>query len=233
MLDYIKRRIKEKAGVPSTTISLKLLHRNGFNPGVIFDIGAYEGEWTKDVLDIFPAASYYMFEAQEAKEAFLRTLSGKHPNQFNYYIGLLGAVSGKEVNFHEYETASSVHSEYYQTEAVTTTKRLQSLDDIIQKREWPLPDLIKLDTQGYEIEILKGANRAIANAEAILMEVSFLEIYKGAPLFKDVVSQMTDWNFQVYDICSLMRRPLDQALYQADVLFVKSTSNLVASKKWA
>lgn len=232
MLDYLKKKIKEKAGVPSIATSLRLIHRNGFNPGVIYDIGAYKGEWTTDVLEIFPNSSFFMFEAQEAKEDYLRVITGKYSNQLKYHIGLLGAVSGKEVSFHEYETASSVHSEYYQTEAVTKTRQLQSLDDVLQEREWPLPDLIKLDTQGYEIEILKGASKAIANAEAILMEVSFLEIYKGAPLFKDVVRQMSDWNFQAYDICTLMRRPFDQALYQADVLFVKSTSNLVASKRW-
>lgn len=233
MLNYLKRRLKEKAGVPSTTTSLKLIKRNGFNPGVIYDIGAYKGEWAIDVLKIFPAASFYMFEAQEAKEVFLRTISGKHPNQLNYYIGLLGAVSGKEVSFHEYGTASSVHSEYFKTEAVSSIRQLQTLDDIIEENKWPLPNLVKLDTQGYEIEILKGGCRAIANTEAILMEVSFLEIYKGAPLFRDVVRQMSDWGFQVYDICTLMRRPLDQALYQADVLFVKSNSKLVAIKKWA
>jgi FkbM family methyltransferase len=233
MLNFLKRKLKERAGVPSTVMSLKLIHKNGFKPNVIYDIGAYKGEWTKEVISIFPSSSFYMFEGQVSKEGSLNKITKLFPDQVKYHIGLLGAISGEEVIFHEYETASSVHSEYYKTEAVDKISYLQTLDEVLQKWNWPLPDFIKLDTQGYEIEILKGGSKSLLSAELILMEVSFLEIYKGAPLFHDVISQMSEWGFQVYDICTLMRRPLDQALYQADVLFVKSSSELVASKKWA
>ena len=232
MLKFLKRKIKERVGVPSTVTSLKLLRENGFNPGVIYDIGAYKGDWTKEVIKIFPSAAIYMFEAQKSKEDFLKRCKRELPGQVDFHIGLLGATAGKEVYFNEYETASSVHSEYYKTEAITKKKILQTLDDVVDERKWPLPDFIKLDTQGYEIEILKGGSKELHLAEAVLMEVSFLEIYKDAPLFIDVINQMSYWGFQVYDICDLMRRPLDKALYQADIFFVRSTSKLVVNKKW-
>jgi FkbM family methyltransferase len=226
MLKFLKSRIKERVGVPSTVTSLKLLQENGFYPGVIYDIGAYKGDWTKEVIKIYPSASIYMFEAQKSKEDFLKKCKRELTGQIDFHIG-------EEVNYNEYETASSVHSEYYETEAITKKEILQTLDDVVEEREWPSPDFIKLDTQGYEIEILKGGSKAMHSAEVVLMEVSFLEIYKGAPLFIDVIKHMSDWGFQVYDICDLMRRPLDKALYQADMLFVRSSSKLVASKKWA
>jgi FkbM family methyltransferase len=182
---------------------------------------------------LFSSSSFYMIEGQDSKEVYLSKLRNKFPQNLFYYMGLLGAVSGKKVIFHEYETASSVHSEYFETGALKKAAYLQTLDEVVQKMNWPLPDFIKLDTQGYEIEILMGGSKALASAEVILMEVSFLEIYKGAPLFSEVIEQMSGWGFQVYDICSLIRRPLDKALYQADILFVKSSSKLVASRRWA
>ena len=48
MLDRLKKRIKDRLGVPSHSWSLGNLRRNGFNPGVIYDIGAYTGEWKLD-----------------------------------------------------------------------------------------------------------------------------------------------------------------------------------------
>ena len=92
--------------------------------------------------------------------------------------------------------------------------------------------MIKLDTQGYELEVLKGGENTFKNAKAVLMEVSLLDIYKDSPLVSDVVAYMAERNFFLYDICSLMRRPLDGALYQSDFLFIKKDSELRNNKRW-
>ncbi|TAF74506.1 MAG: hypothetical protein EAZ53_08985 [Bacteroidetes bacterium] len=65
-----------------------------------------------------------------------------------------------------------------------------------------------------------------------MIEVSFIDIYKNGPLVLDVLNFMDKNDFQAYDICSLMRRPLDKALFQADLLFVKKDSFLIRNKKW-
>lgn len=93
--------------------------------------------------------------------------------------------------------------------------------------------MIKLDTQGSEIEILKGASKTIHKAEVILMEISLIDIYKNVPLMKDVLNFLDDKGFQIYDICSFIRRPLDNALWQVDAIFIKKDSKLISSKKWA
>ncbi|MHA6249249.1 FkbM family methyltransferase [Pontibacter sp. CAU 1760] len=232
MIENLKRKIKNRLGVPSVSSSLQLAHKNGFTPKVIFDIGAFEGIWTKEIVQVFPSSSFYMFEAQESKKEILDHISKTLPAKVDFHLGLLGAITGKEVVFYEYETASSVCKEFYDTGAKQKTLYLQALDEVVENRRWPSPDLIKLDTQGYELEILKGGNKALKAAEAVIMEVSLLEIYKGAPLIEDVIAQMSNWGFQVYDICSLMRRPLDNALYQTDLLFVRKDSNLVSSRRW-
>lgn len=233
MLESFKQKLKSKLGVPSVNDGLKSISRNGFKPKVIYDIGAFQGTWTKEVLNIFPDACFFMFEAQESKRIFLEEMRKKNPSNLKYHIALLGATSSKEVIFHEYETASSVLDEFFETGAKAEKKKLQRLDEVIEMFNWPLPDLIKLDTQGYELEILKGGSKALESSEAILMEVSFIDIYKDAPLVEDVIAQMSFWGFQVYDICSLIRRPLDKALYQADLLFIKKDSKLLSNKRWA
>ena len=231
MFEKLKAKIKMRLGVPSLEWSLTNLKRNGFNPSIISDIGAYEGKWTEEVLEIFPLARYYLFEAQKSKERILKKQSSQHHNVF-YSIGLLGAEDGKEIAFNEYETASSVLSEHFSTEASVTKKKLQTFDSVLRENKWPYPDFIKIDTQGYELEILKGATGALINAEVVLLEVSFIDVYKNMPLVKEVIDFMEAKGFQVYDICSLLLRPYDKALFQSDIIFVKQSSALVSSKRW-
>jgi len=65
------------------------------------------------------------------------------------------------------------------------------------------------------------------------MEVNLLPILDGAPLFHEAAQFMSERGFQMYDICSFFRRPYDGALWQVDVIFVRVSSPLVASKRWA
>ena len=90
------------------------------------------------------------------------------------------------------------------------------------------PFLLKLDVQGYEIEVLKGGARALAEAEAFLLEVPLLQYNEGAPLFAEVVEFMKDAGFVAFDICGQVRRETDGALFQVDILFVPERSALRA-----
>jgi len=66
----------------------------------------------------------------------------------------------------------------------------------------------------------------------VLMEVNLLPIYEGAPLLHETIAFMTDSGFRAYDFCSAMRRPLDDALFQTDMIFVRQDSPIIASKRW-
>jgi hypothetical protein len=80
--------------------------------------------------------------------------------------------------------------------------------------------ILKLDTQGYEIEILKGAPKLLQQVEVVLLEASLIPINKGAPLFSDVVEFMSGCSFRLFDITSQVRRK-DRVLWQTDLLFVR------------
>src|SRR6266404_4353045 len=204
MFARLKKRIKDRLGVPSHSWSFTNARRNGFNPAVIYDIGAYTGSWTTEIMEYFPDARYYLFEGQPSKETHLQQLKKEFPQSVDYQIGLLGANDGEKVIFNEYETASSVLTEHFDTGAQRHERTIDSLDTVVKNNNWPAPDLIKLDTQGYELEILKGGLHAMQQAEAVLMEVSFIDIYINAPLAKDVIDFMKQHDFLLYDICSLM-----------------------------
>jgi len=66
----------------------------------------------------------------------------------------------------------------------------------------------------------------------ILAKVNLIDLHKGAPLLDELVLFMRNEGFVAYDICGLARRPLDNALWQADLIFVPRESALRADKQW-
>jgi len=226
-----KHRLKTRLGVPSQEDSFARLKGLGFNPKVCLDIGAYEGNWAVDLKKIFPEMAILMLEGQSEKEAALKKVKEQYKD-VDYRIALLGAEE-REVVFNKYETASSVLSEHHATGAQTETKTLQLLDNLVKNTPFEKPGLIKIDTQGYELEVLKGGEKTLAAAEFVLLEVSMLDIYKDVPLVAEVMAFMDQRGFVLYDICSFIRRPLDKMLYQSDFLFAKKDSVFRKDKRWS
>lgn len=85
--------------------------------------------------------------------------------------------------------------------------------------------MLKLDVQGYELEVLKGSSQALRAADVVLMEASLVPINDGCPLIGEVMSFMYDHRFRVFDFCSQIRRA-DGVLWQTDLLFLKAGSGI-------
>lgn len=207
--------------------SLRNMQSLGFNPERIVDVGAYIGNWTRLIRDIFPYSNVLMIEAQEGKIPKLKEAIEDLGPGIDFESALLSANTGEDVTFYELETGSSVLPENSHVPRKAHILRTKTLDDVLAERDWNHTDLLKLDVQGYELEVLKGADTVLANTEVVLLEVSLLQINEGAPLLADVVQFMNDRSFRVYDFCSFIRRPLDKALWQTDILFVHSQSKLL------
>jgi len=226
----VKIFLRGKLGAPSQESSLKNIRRLGFSPKFCLDIGAYEGYWTQDFKQIFPGCAVMMLEGQTSKEGPLTKIKNTYTD-VNYKIALLGAAESV-VTFNIYDTASSVLTEHHETNAKTEIRNLITLDKLLEKENLNKPDFIKIDTQGYEVEILKGGEKTLEHAEFVLLEISFLDVYINCPLAVDVINFMNGHGFVIYDICSIMRRPVDKALFQADFLFVKENSPFRSNKRW-
>jgi hypothetical protein len=154
----------------------------------------------------------------------------------DYRIVVMGPENRERVVFNEFPeapTGSSVLSTWKGKGVQEVVRRMQTLDTVLAEAGMAGVDLIKLDVQGYELEVLKGAAKSLKTMQAVLMEVSLIEMYQGNPLLHDVVAFMQQQDFVTYDICSLMRRPLDSALAQVDMIFVPRSSPLVRSKEYA
>lgn len=232
--DQWKRQLRTALlEAPDAEVSLRRMQRLGFNPAVAIDVGAYVGEWTRGFKRIFPSARILMVEPQPGHLDRLRTVAAALDGVELAPV-LLGAQERDSVPFHLCESASSVLIESARPTVVSTISvAVTTLDKFTANTVFAQPDFIKLDVQGYELEVLRGGELALASAEAVFMEVNLLGVLDGVPLFHEATQFMSERGFQVYDICTFFRRPYDGALWQLDVIFVRSSSPLVASMRWA
>jgi len=211
---------------PSIERSLETLKQSGFKPAFCIDVGAYTGEWTKMFLSIFPESRVLMLEAQEAKRQFLEKLTETAPGQISLEIALLGPQDGKSVEFSEMETGSSVFAESSSYARSTHNRLTTRLDTIVSNGPYPVAQFLKLDVQGYELEVLKGSSSTLRTADAVLMESSLIPINNGCPTISEVMRFMDDNGFDLFDFCSQIRRE-DGALWQTDLLFLRRESGFL------
>jgi hypothetical protein len=68
---------------------------------------------------------------------------------------------------------------------------MRSLDDIVEEKGWPKPDLVKIDVQGAELLILVGAEKTLSECQDIIIEMQHQEYNLGAPQ-KDIVMVWLD-----------------------------------------
>lgn len=169
---------------------LENLKSSGFEPRVIYDIGACVMEWTEEAKRLWPEASYVLFEAFPMHEAMYQKA------HVMYHMGVLSDVTGKRVKFYYNTDVKAITgNSYYQERknAHLYEKYLDmeaiALDDLVEMRGFPLPDLVKIDVQGSEQDVIQGGIKTLANANHLIVEMQKVEYNKGAPL----VSETLPW----------------------------------------
>jgi len=199
------------------------------NSGVVIshllDIGAYRGEFTKIVKKHWPAVTAWQIEADERQQPWLQT---------DAIFSLLSDQSNRELDFftlnneNSITTGSSVYKELtqYYKNPIVVKKRTTTLDDISKRvnfrGNWKNSGLIKLDTQGSELDILRGAENFLSTYQPkyILIEASVKPYNLEAPLVGDVIEYMRSKGYQIVDLMHCLYDS-SESLLQIDILFNK------------
>ena len=224
----LQRRLAVHLGVPDIRWSLRQLRRFGFVPNNIMDVGAFRGDWTKICLEIFPDASITCVEPQDGLQDTLRELAERHPN-IHIIQTLLGRSVNNNVRFDEQGPGSSV----LLTSSVGTVKKMTTVDKLIENNLCNAPELLKLDAQGYEVEILEGYTKYFDTCQVIQCELSLLPLVPQAPLLAEVVAYFHNRGFVMFDVEEIIHSPSDGAVWQIDALFCRINSPLRGQRIWA
>jgi FkbM family methyltransferase len=238
--DLFFRITSEQASVRAAHLSclssvqgaLELAKENGFRPRAIVDVGAYVGNWSRMARQLFPGVRLVMIDGNPENEQALRGAVQTIGSEGKHFIALLGPEEREEVTLFQNATGTSVLRELTTLSARPVQVPMCTLDRLLEAESLRGPLLLKLDVQGFELEVLRGGPDTLREAELVVLEASTLPFNENAPLFAEVVGFMANSGYAVYDLCGQVRRDSDHALFQMDVLFSRNDSELRRHKKF-
>jgi len=100
---------------------------------------------------------------------------------------------------------------------------MSTVDQLVKERQLPGPFLIKLDTHGHELPILSGAADTLQKTDALIVEVYNLPAGPPAVPFYEFCRWIANHGFRCIDMFDPLYRPLDEAFWQMDLLFLRDT----------
>lgn len=221
-------------GAPDMHRGLISLRDKGVSLTHVVDCGAFIGNWTRLFRQVFPDADVLMIEPQPRWAETLERFAAANSPGIRFASALLGPEPAESVDFFLLDdpcggTGSSLLWENSNVPRRSIKLAMTTLDRIIDEQGFPPPQLIKLDVQGFELEVLKGGACALASAEFVLLEVSVWQYIENSPLIDEVVAFMSKAGFATYDLFDINRGP-DGTLLQLDVLFIRKDSSLLDDK---
>jgi FkbM family methyltransferase len=100
------------------------------------------------------------------------------------------------------------------------SRNIYSLDDYAATHQLSQIDILKTDTQGFDLEVLKGAERMIRahRVKLLLIELTFAQIYKGAPRFDEILRFVLDRGFELVSFYEVIHR--NDRAGETDALFL-------------
>jgi len=190
----------------------------------ILDIGAAHGHFSKFALRYWPEAKVTAVECSEVNSFFL------DPTNWNVHYACLGDKPCKKTFYVNPLDLHGGGSSFYKENTKHFNKSDEIEKDIVTLDSLELlpHDLIKIDVQGAELDVMKGGEETIKQAKYLLLELSFVEFNKDAPLIDDILEYTRSIGFRMIDTFGPQfgGHWWEGRKIQTDVLLAKDTESI-------
>jgi FkbM family methyltransferase len=200
---------------------LSILKSKGYEPDVIFDIGAHQGTWAAQMKQLYPSARYILFDG--IVYPHIQHYFGNDPNV--KFFNLLLNETMTEVDWYEEKNSGdSFFKErtHHFSKSVPQKRATVDLETVSQSchlTEGAKNIFMKIDCQGAEIPILKGAKSVLEKVDFIVLEMPFFGQYnEGVPGFLEHIQFMDSIGFIPFDIVDT--HYVNNYNMQVDILFI-------------
>ena len=226
---------------------LKLLIKE--DQPVIFDIGANVGDALIEFKKWWPNSTIHCFEPQEECWAELEEKVNDfgYKNVFINKIAV-GEKSSKSAIFYSHDITSgqsgfnkintesldsinlnnlkkSENNSLKEYEEIINHERrveIETLINYMKSSNVDHIDLLKIDTQGYEPEVLQGLEGNLSKVDVVISELMFYDFYERSLTFSDLEKYLIPAGFHLYDINHISKNPMNGRTDWVDVIYVNN-----------
>lgn len=205
------------------TSFLRRIAAAGVRPRTVFDIGV--GYGTPWLYAAFPQAHFVLIEPQKEFEPTLQDICRRLDAEYH-----LVGVGSTEQRLPIYRLLSSPTGSSFLPPNADTEERWGASEEsgelhvvpLDTYREQPGPFFVKIDTEGFELEVLRGATRVLEQTDVVLMEVAISKRQQGEPDLIEIGALLKDHGFRLIDFPVLTQQSRGGPLLYVDVAFARA-----------
>lgn len=203
---------------------------NHFSINKILDIGANQGQYGKQMRQLGYKGIIVSYEPMTLAFNLLKQASKMDQHWHAYQLGLGDLDKNLKINISQNSFSSSIldvmesHTDPFPDSSVVdheeiTVKKLDSIFSTIYKERDKI--FMKIDTQGYEMLVLKGAKNSLSKISGVQLEMALTPLYQGEKTYKEIIEFMEDKGFHLYSVEPGLTHPQSGKLLQMDGIFFK------------
>lgn len=191
----------------------------GIQPATVFDVGV--GTGTPWLYAAFPQAHFVLVEPQAIFEPTLKRLCASMDAEY-HLVGV--GESEKQLPLYKLPDSATGSSflppnayneqHWGKSECAAESLRIVPLDSFADRKA---PFLLKIDTEGYELEVLRGSRKILEQTDVIVLEVGITQRQVGEPDLIEIGAFLKDAGFRLVDFPTLVQERPGGALVYADV----------------
>ncbi|MFL1012248.1 FkbM family methyltransferase [Flavisericum labens] len=200
-----------------------ILINQNYHPETIYDIGANKGTWTSECLKYFPNASYYLFEPQIDLKDDINALLKDYKNVHLFSVGLGEVNDVFKFTIHDRDDSCSYS--FSEEEAKTRGfKQIElpivRLDSFAKDNKLKLPNILKIDAEGLDLKVLKGAEGVLQDVEIIMVEVAIVN-HRMENTALNILNYLNGKGFKLFEITDINRPFENKVLWLCEFVFIK------------
>src|SRR5947207_651199 len=206
----------------------QLLNERGID--LVLDVGANEGQYAETIRRNGYHGRVVSFEPLASAYCELERRASAVPGWETHHFALGDTTGTALLHVAGNSWSSSLlamaprHVESAPESAFVAEAQIdvRALDDVATELIGPRDRVwLKIDTQGYEIPVLRGAERTLDRVEVVETELSLVELYEGQVLLGEAISYLTARGFGIWSVEPVFRDPASGELLQVDAIFAR------------
>jgi FkbM family methyltransferase len=211
---------------------LKLMKVKAEELGIetMLDVGANVGQFVQMMRAEGYQGKMLSFEPLSAAHVKLTEAAARDPNWHVAPRMAVGDVPGETtINVSQNLTSSSLlrmEARFVEVEPISgycSEEKVEvvRLDDALTP-EFPGPFALKLDTQGFELHVLRGAPKTLERCRLLMLEISLVPLYAGSPKFSEIMEHLEKAGFRAISITQGTSDVARNEVLQVDGIFVRA-----------